>query len=65
MVLSSLVEARVSFARLLKYLTAEELDRKAVEHVTDPEYPILVKDGTFKWDKDTTNTLSNIDLKVK
>jgi hypothetical protein len=55
----------VSFGRIQKFLLAEELDPHAVEHAKDPEYPILIKGGSFQWDTtQSTQTLSNIDLKV-
>ena len=43
MIVSGLVEARVSINRLSKFLMNEELDPKAVSHTEDPEYPILIK----------------------
>jgi hypothetical protein len=57
MVVSGLVEARVSINRLLKFLMNEELDPNAVQRAEDPEFPILIKgnvlpgNGTliFRW----------------
>jgi hypothetical protein len=43
MVVSGLVEARVSINRLNKFLLNEELDPSSVSHNSDPEYPIVIK----------------------
>ena len=43
MVVSGLVEARVSIKRLNKFLLNEELDPSAVSRVRDQEFPIMIQ----------------------
>lgn len=49
-IITSLVEAQVSFKRLQTFLLNEELDPRSVIRVTQSPYAVQIRDGTFKWD---------------
>lgn len=69
-VISSFIEASVSFSRLYKFLNSEEIDVDAVERPLLPPFlskkakieRVIVENGTFGWNSDPT--ISNISFKV-
>jgi ABC-type transport system involved in cytochrome bd biosynthesis fused ATPase/permease subunit len=62
-----LVQVHVSMKRINKYMNSEELDPKAISHNKSKKEAVVIKDGTFKWDKESDQgaTLSNINISVK
>ncbi|PRP75003.1 hypothetical protein PROFUN_07396 [Planoprotostelium fungivorum] len=73
-VISSLLEARVSMDRIVKFLTSEEVDPRAVERYNDSQVmqnSIEISDGTWKthfprnWNVENLSpVLKNIDLQI-
>ncbi|KAF6207513.1 hypothetical protein GE061_015959, partial [Apolygus lucorum] len=47
-----------------KFMNSEELDPDAVTHNEKEEDPIIIENGSFKWDEEET-TLKNINLRIK
>ncbi|KAJ3021676.1 Canalicular multispecific organic anion transporter 2 [Thoreauomyces humboldtii] len=71
-VITSAIEASVSFNRLYVFLRNEELDKNAVIHETvvfqptsGPIERVSVNDGTFQWAKEGAPDLSDINFTVK
>eukprot|EP01116_Phalansterium_solitarium_P010898 TRINITY_DN263_c0_g2_i2.p1 TRINITY_DN263_c0_g2~~TRINITY_DN263_c0_g2_i2.p1 ORF type:complete len:1470 (+),score=645.31 TRINITY_DN263_c0_g2_i2:96-4505(+) len=69
MVITGLVEARVSMQRVLKFLLADELDDTAVKRsplnddAKGPVNAVEISNGTFQWSDDRP-TLEGINLRV-
>ncbi|KAB7503947.1 Multidrug resistance-associated protein 1 [Armadillidium nasatum] len=63
----SMVQANVSLKRMNKFLRSEELDPDLVERDEKEEDPLVIKDGSFMWggEESETPTLRNINLRVK
>eukprot|EP01100_Stratorugosa_tubuloviscum_P002782 TRINITY_DN165_c0_g2_i1.p1 TRINITY_DN165_c0_g2~~TRINITY_DN165_c0_g2_i1.p1 ORF type:complete len:1466 (-),score=614.85 TRINITY_DN165_c0_g2_i1:64-4461(-) len=74
-VISSCIEASVSFSRLTGFLLAEELDLDAVKREAPKNFyqantslndPIVVNNGDFSWDRITdVSVLNNINFRCK
>ena len=58
-----LVQVHVSMKRLNKYMNSEELDLHAVSHESTKE-AVVVKDGVFKWEKESDPVLKNINISI-
>ncbi len=43
-------QAKVSLDRVNKYMNNEELSAEAVSHDTSEKDPIVIRQGTFKWE---------------
>ncbi|XP_025086070.1 multidrug resistance-associated protein 1-like isoform X1 [Pomacea canaliculata] len=64
-VITNIVQASVSLKRLQKFLDNDELDSDAVQRNTHIKQAIKVEHGTFRWDRDGPNTLTDINLEVE
>ncbi|XP_050230621.2 uncharacterized protein LOC126679597 [Mercurialis annua] len=70
-VLATLVEAKVSFYRIVNFLEAQELQNRNIWHKSSSElalnHTILIRANEISWDTDTTvrSTLRNINLLVQ
>ncbi|KAL7748549.1 hypothetical protein RI367_005960 [Sorochytrium milnesiophthora] len=69
-VISSTIEASVALNRIFKFLTAEEVDPKAVTREPAPVYSsslqkqvvVTIKNGTFRWERNGRVILNHINL---
>ncbi|XP_043211792.1 ATP-binding cassette sub-family C member 3-like isoform X6 [Amphibalanus amphitrite] len=59
------VQANVSLTRMNKYLNSDDLDDQAVSHDTTESDPVVVENGTFTWDPESTPYLQDINMRVK
>ncbi|CAM8905998.1 unnamed protein product [Rhodiola kirilowii] len=68
-VIGVVIQAKVAFARIEKYLEAEELESDCVRMkggLENPEYVISIKSANLSWEKNSAKpTLRNITLEVK
>ncbi|CAA3016437.1 ABC transporter C family member 10-like [Olea europaea subsp. europaea] len=68
-VIGVVIQAKVSFARIVKFLQAPELESANVRmksDVTDTEHSIFIKSANLSWDETPSKlTLRNINLEVK
>ncbi|XP_055352814.1 LOW QUALITY PROTEIN: multidrug resistance-associated protein 1-like [Paramacrobiotus metropolitanus] len=68
LIITSLVQARVSIDRMATFLTKEELDPDNVRLLakTDPTVgeAVLVKNGEFAWDQKDASTLQSVNVQV-
>ncbi|XP_076459189.1 multidrug resistance-associated protein 1-like [Babylonia areolata] len=64
-VITNIVQASVSLKRLQKFLDNDELDSEAVQHNPPSKLSVKVDNGTFTWDREAANTISNINLEVE
>ncbi|KAK8759790.1 hypothetical protein V5799_028948 [Amblyomma americanum] len=64
MLISMLVQARVSVKRINKYLGHEELDEYVTHEKDDVNTPIRMHNGSFAWTKDEKPVLSEVNVKV-
>ena len=64
---TSAVEASVSFQRILHFLTSEEQDKTNVVKTADTATVdrVIIKNGTFCWDKESDPVLKDINFIVK
>ena len=60
-----LVQANVSLKRVNKFMNNEELNDDAVEHDVKEKDPVVVENGTFRWDPDSPTVLEDINMRVK
>ncbi|XP_057325981.1 multidrug resistance-associated protein 1 isoform X3 [Microplitis mediator] len=67
MVISNFVQAMVSIKRINAYMNGEELDPNNVQHDQSELHPLIIENGTFIWDSETSDkpTLKNINLQVQ
>ncbi|KAF0310803.1 Multidrug resistance-associated protein 1 [Amphibalanus amphitrite] len=65
MITISAVQANVSLTRMNKYLNSDDLDDQAVSHDTTESDPVVVENGTFTWDPESTPYLQDINMRVK
>lgn len=54
----------VSLNRINKYLRSDELDPNAVEHSTKEEDPLVIKDASFAWSKDSNAALEDLNIRI-
>lgn len=54
----------MSVSRINAFLNSEELEEDAVKYMSDVENAIRVKNGTFKWERNGSALLKNINLNV-
>ncbi|KAG1335150.1 ABC transporter C family member 10 [Cocos nucifera] len=67
-VIGVVIQAKVAFARIVKFLDARELQADEVRrmYTADIKQPIIIKSCSFSWDENTLKpTLTNINLEVK
>ncbi|XP_026426272.1 ABC transporter C family member 10-like isoform X2 [Papaver somniferum] len=69
-VISVVIQAKVSFERIKKFLATPELDSEKVRHKGNneeqPKHSIFIESANFSWEENPTKyTLSNIHLEVK
>uniref|UniRef100_A0A0K8SLI1 ABC-type glutathione-S-conjugate transporter n=1 Tax=Lygus hesperus TaxID=30085 RepID=A0A0K8SLI1_LYGHE len=64
MMISNVIQTGVSIKRINKFMNSEELDPDAVTHNDSEEDPIVIENGSFKWDEEDT-ALKNINLRIK
>ncbi|XP_060581167.1 multidrug resistance-associated protein 1-like isoform X5 [Ruditapes philippinarum] len=64
MVISNIVQVRVSLTRLRNFLGNDELDPDAVSRDPNSKYAFSIKNGCFSWDSAAGTTLKNINLEV-
>lgn len=62
--ISSLVQAQVSVARIRAFLMHDELDPSAVQRGSSIYKGVAIDNGIFKWDKDEAPILKDIQLKI-
>ncbi|KAL7286833.1 hypothetical protein TKK_0018975 [Trichogramma kaykai] len=68
MMISNVVQASVSVKRINKFMNSEELDPSNVQHDPSEANPLVIENGNFTWDSESSEskpTLQNINLKVK
>ncbi|XP_053393095.1 multidrug resistance-associated protein 1-like isoform X1 [Mercenaria mercenaria] len=65
MVISNIVQVRVSLSRLRSFLGNDELDPNAVKRDPDAKHAFSIKNGCFAWDSAAGTTLKNINLEVE
>ncbi|XP_014222082.1 multidrug resistance-associated protein 1 isoform X9 [Trichogramma pretiosum] len=68
MMISNVVQASVSVKRINKFMNSEELDPNNVQHDPSEANPLVIENGNFTWDSESSEskpTLQNINLKVK
>ncbi|XP_054783331.1 putative ABC transporter C family member 15 isoform X1 [Prosopis cineraria] len=66
--LNVIAQGKVSVDRIASYLREEEVQHDAIEYVPgdQTEFDIVIENGRFSWDSETSNpTLDGIDLRVK
>ncbi|XP_071454835.1 multidrug resistance-associated protein 1-like [Hetaerina americana] len=63
--ISSLVQAFVSIKRLNKFMNAEEIDPRNVDHEVSESDSIVIENGSFSWGENECVLLKNIDLSVR
>ncbi|CAG7830574.1 unnamed protein product, partial [Allacma fusca] len=63
MIIVYMVQAMVSLQRLNKYMNGEEIDPESVTHDPTAKHPIIIEDGSFAWEPETT-VLKNVNLNV-
>ncbi|CAG2111667.1 unnamed protein product, partial [Medioppia subpectinata] len=57
---------RVSVKRMNAYLNAKEVNESFVEHKPNQRTPIVVKNGSFKWDNNCNDSvLKNINIEIE
>ncbi|KAL8585023.1 hypothetical protein ACOMHN_043659 [Nucella lapillus] len=64
-VITNIVQASVSLKRLQKFLDNDELDTEAVQYTTPDKLSVKIENGTFTWDREASDTISNISLEVE
>ncbi|XP_073110612.1 ABC transporter C family member 10 isoform X2 [Elaeis guineensis] len=67
-VIGVVIQAKVAFARIVKFLDARELQADEVRrmYAADIKQPIIIKSCSFSWDENTLKpTLRNVNLEVK
>ncbi|KAJ8773183.1 hypothetical protein K2173_028360 [Erythroxylum novogranatense] len=68
-VIGSIIQAKVAFARIHKFLEAPELQNSNVcqnQKVGDASHAILIKSANFSWEENSSkSTLRNLNLEVK
>ncbi|KAL8573180.1 hypothetical protein ACOMHN_036165 [Nucella lapillus] len=64
-VITNIVQASVSLKRLQRFLDNDELDANAVLRSSSEKSAVKIVNGTFTWDRDTADTISNLNLEVE
>ncbi|KAK8766469.1 hypothetical protein V5799_006750 [Amblyomma americanum] len=54
----------VSLGRINKYLRSDELDPNAVKHNAEEGDPLVMKDTSFAWSKDSQATLHDLNISI-
>lgn len=65
MLITSMVQARVSIKRVNKFMSSEELDPNSVQRDVSERDPLVIENGTFSWGTDEPAILRNINLSFK
>ncbi|XP_075699212.1 ATP-binding cassette sub-family C member 2 [Rhinoderma darwinii] len=65
MLISNIVQANVSCARLEKYLGGDDLDNSAISNDPTVDAAIQFSDATFTWEPGTSPAVKNVNLDVK
>ncbi|XP_055831223.1 ABC transporter C family member 10-like isoform X2 [Solanum dulcamara] len=64
-VIGVVIQAKVSFERIVKFLEASELEMRR-EHIRSTDHAVLIKSATLSWEENPSQpTLRNINLEVK
>ncbi|XP_064636350.1 multidrug resistance-associated protein 1-like [Lineus longissimus] len=64
-VIAYVVQAIVSTKRLTKFLISDDIDADNVETDHSISEPIAIRDGSFRWGRDDTDVLKNVNFSVK
>ena len=68
MVINSIIESRVSIARINKYLLSQDRDESSVQWNVNngkDDVAVEIKNGNFSWGEKENPVLNDINLKVK
>ncbi|XP_056384892.1 ATP-binding cassette sub-family C member 2 [Hyla sarda] len=65
MLISNMVQAKVSAARLEKYLGGDDLDNSAIRNDPSIDSAIQFSDATFTWEEGTSPAVKNVNLEIK
>jgi len=65
MMISFMVQAKVSLDRVNKFMNNDELDEDAVTHETINGDAVTINEGNFKWGPDEPTVLHDINISVK
>ncbi|XP_041065533.1 canalicular multispecific organic anion transporter 1 [Carcharodon carcharias] len=65
MLISSMVQARVSCKRLERFLGGENLDTSAIQQDPSFESAVSFSDATFSWNKNESPAIKNVTLDIK
>ncbi|XP_040290618.1 canalicular multispecific organic anion transporter 1-like isoform X2 [Bufo bufo] len=65
MLISNMVQANVSCARLEKYLGGEDLDNSAISNDPTVDAAIQFSNATFTWEPGTSPAVKNVNLDIK
>lgn len=64
-VIGVVIQAKVSFERIVKFLEASELEMRQ-EHIRSTDHAVLIKSANLSWEENPSRpTLRNINLEVK
>ncbi|KAH0658452.1 hypothetical protein KY289_027200 [Solanum tuberosum] len=64
-VIGVVIQAKVSFERIVKFLEASELEMRR-EHIRSTDHAVLIKSANLSWEESPSrSTLRNINLEVK
>ncbi|KFP85745.1 Canalicular multispecific organic anion transporter 1, partial [Acanthisitta chloris] len=64
LVLSTLVQTKVSTARLERYLGGEDLDTSAIHHNPIPGSAVRFSEATFAWEQDSNAAIRDVTLDI-
>ncbi|XP_020848542.2 multidrug resistance-associated protein 1-like isoform X1 [Phascolarctos cinereus] len=64
MVISAVVQTKISLSRLQDFLHAEELNAENIETCYPGNYAIEFTDASFTWEKSQPPTLNNLNIKI-
>ncbi|KAM5140785.1 ATP-binding cassette sub-family C member 2-like [Mantella aurantiaca] len=65
MLISNMVQTKVSCARLEKYLGGDDLDNSAIHNDPTVDAAIRFSDATFTWEPNTPPAVKNVNLDIK
>lgn len=60
-----LVQVKVSLDRINRFINNEDLDDMAVSHDPSVPEPVKISKATFKWDRDESDALKDINMSIK
>ncbi|XP_040269170.1 canalicular multispecific organic anion transporter 1-like, partial [Bufo bufo] len=65
MLISTMVQTKVSSARLEKYLGGDDLDNSAISNDPTVDAAIQFSDASFTWEPGTSPAVKNVNLNIK